>query len=562
MSDVPVRHGHPSEKAAPARAKTWSGVVTAFTPADRERVRAFDDANRVAMRIVGTELHVFVVLAAVVSAATLGRRMGIAATWEKSDGSPAHWLSIKSTYTILHDATHQGKKQLSLEITQHCGARSLLPTSETSTTPAQSQVSQQRQPSLALAPPEVAPAADDILGLPPLQATGEKPVPMCAAPPLELPPPIPPPALSLRATLEWIGAREQEEDRHGRKRYSLDLEVDPVAWPRRVPGCPSSRGAPELCMTNVSIQASSDSTNKVYGFHVRTPFYFERDTVHFWAPTSCGGREWELRFKVQSVTSLTIDRTAQQLRFEALTLEVRQYSVDCYAEALSQHVEALRQLVPIREDLPGLGFDSVWAKYSNRSALKLAADEKVTIEMTYAKPNDWKIVAGLKPSSCCYKNVRIRDSPKRPPSPFVMPADARDDLDPASFWEREALLNAESSHENTFACDGDQFYPEEYGSTPEADSSPPEPARRKPSPRQRRSPAPKRPKRVIRVPADSACGRCGLRGHCASDCPEVLCGNCHKPGHRAADCPMPAPCFKCGQLGHWVKDCPLGAETL
>lgn len=56
--------------------------------------------------------------------------------------------------------------------------------------------------------------------------------------------------------------------------------------------------------------------------------------------------------------------------------------------------------------------------------------------------------------------------------------------------------------------------------------------------------------------ACDTCSRCGLKGHWANDCPEILCGNCHQPGHRAADCPKSAPCFACGQLGHWVANCP------
>ena len=52
------------------------------------------------------------------------------------------------------------------------------------------------------------------------------------------------------------------------------------------------------------------------------------------------------------------------------------------------------------------------------------------------------------------------------------------------------------------------------------------------------------------------CLRCGLLGHWARDCTEIVCGNCKQRGHYAADCPKPAPCFRCGQLGHWAKDCP------
>ena len=98
----------PSEKAAP-RAKTWSGVVPEYTEDDTRRVRAIT-AKRLAMRTIGTELHVFVVLADQVSAATLGRRIGIVASWEKGDGSSAHWQSIRSTHIVVHDGTHQGRQ--------------------------------------------------------------------------------------------------------------------------------------------------------------------------------------------------------------------------------------------------------------------------------------------------------------------------------------------------------------------------------------------------------------------------------------------------------------------
>ena len=85
VSDEPVRRARgrpakdPSERAAP-RAKTWSGVVSECTEDESIRVRAFT-AKRLAVRIVGTELHVFVVLAEKVSAAALGRRIGIVASW-------------------------------------------------------------------------------------------------------------------------------------------------------------------------------------------------------------------------------------------------------------------------------------------------------------------------------------------------------------------------------------------------------------------------------------------------------------------------------------------------
>ena len=60
---------------------------------------------------------------------------------------------------------------------------------------------------------------------------------------------------------------------------------------------------------------------------------------------------------------------------------------------------------------------------------------------------------------------------------------------------------------------------------------------------------------VTRAPCDR-CERCGLYGHWASACTEMVCGNCNTHGHLACDCPKPAPCFRCGQLGHWSKQCP------
>lgn len=65
----------------------------------------------------------------------------------------------------------------------------------------------------------------------------------------------------------------------------------------------------------------------------------------------------------------------------------------------------------------------------------------------------------------------------------------------------------------------------------------------------------KEPRRWAARPCDQ-CARCGLFGHWASDCTEMVCGNCNTHGHLARDCPKPAPCFRCGELGHWAKQCP------
>ena len=70
-------------------------MVKDFTAADRERVRTFA-ARRVATRIVGTDMHVVVVLADKVSAATLSERMRVHATWKKGDGSTGYWQRIRA----------------------------------------------------------------------------------------------------------------------------------------------------------------------------------------------------------------------------------------------------------------------------------------------------------------------------------------------------------------------------------------------------------------------------------------------------------------------------------
>ena len=435
------------------RAKTWCGVVTGFTSADCERVRAFD-AKRVAMRIMGSDLQVFVVVASIVSAAALGRRMGIVASWEKGDGSPAHWQRILSTHTVVLDTTHQGKRQRPAEIAQdtpapHLKAPSTLP---------------------VLQPFLVASDSADMSG-----AESAENVVLCARAQERSGH-----ALAARerivevarmsadmartkARLKDTAAMELEQA----TRDSITLEVHPVAWCQQpmastFPIEPEDISRPTvasmgcLCleMTDVSIYASRhEGALASPEWHPTAHSRVAPDADHIiefgtckvtfddavsWSGSNDEFIEWDsswsqpwrplgpdapdapLRFKVESMASLSLDEEAQQLRFNAVTLEVLCYA-EHLAEELHEHAKTLGRMVPILDE-PGLGFRFVWEKWSRYAvhvsggkygsdfirgtcrlrnlhpslprpnqarSLALAGDDQVTVVMTYANKADW-----------------------------------------------------------------------------------------------------------------------------------------------------------------------------
>jgi hypothetical protein len=70
------------------------------------------------------------------------------------------------------------------------------------------------------------------------------------------------------------------------------------------------------------------------------------------------------RFKLASMASLSIDGSAMQLRFNAVTLEVL-CDAEAHEDALNQRAKALGHMVPIVTDKPGLGFGCVWEKWQH-----------------------------------------------------------------------------------------------------------------------------------------------------------------------------------------------------
>mmetsp|Transcript_26610 Transcript_26610/g.60178 ORF Transcript_26610/g.60178 Transcript_26610/m.60178 type:complete len:94 (+) Transcript_26610:268-549(+) len=84
------------------RSVTWTGVLADYSDADLARAAAFD-AKRLALRVEGSTLHVFVVVhgRGQVSAETIAAKMGLEkAIWTAASCQPSDWAAVTKTHKV------------------------------------------------------------------------------------------------------------------------------------------------------------------------------------------------------------------------------------------------------------------------------------------------------------------------------------------------------------------------------------------------------------------------------------------------------------------------------
>ena len=553
----PLRRDQPAagpsaEATTSARSKTWAGVVTGFTAADLERVRAFS-ARRLATRVVGTELHVFVVLPDKASAAVVGRSMGITATWQKADGSS--WGTIQSTHDVVVDAAHQGKRLREGESQQPLPRPALDPSPDPERAArARAGLASLLQQIHANDPT----AAQDVLQDPltenifrdlgPLRATRE---PMGSPPSRSKP--VPPPS---SPSLDEEHA-EEPQDSAGEP---MDVAVTP-------PSSPSHDESEEL----------PDESPPSLEWLLGQGLPFSKESL-VGKPVQLRGLEKrpELNGEWGRIITMPASPTARVpvSLDDSQQLLLKPANVHIARSDSSKSREGTR--VPPEDARADLDYQN-WLK--REALLHPHLQEQLNLEppgpgkslLRRCKERGWNDSGTTQKSPLSdadyirnfgYLHGVGEEPDEAMQHPDIWPTtytiedpatgevrreiwDGKGGKPGNSFWRTDFVDNeVEGEDEAHWSSGGDES--EEEASVEANSSADIEADFAELAVAPRRWPA----------RACDTCLRCGKLGHWASACTELQCGNCKQIGHRAADCPKPAPCFRCGKLGHWVKDCP------
>ena len=534
----PLRRDQPAagpsaEATTSARSKTWAGVVTGFTAADLERVRAFS-ARRLATRVVGTELHVFVVLPDKASAAVVGRSMGITATWQKADGSS--WSTIQSTHDVVVDAARQGKRLREGESQQplpHPAPIYPDPSTAARARAGLAALLQQIQANDPTAAQDVLqdPLTENIFrDLGPLRATRE---PM-GSPPSRSKPVTPPSSPSLD---EEHAEDEPMDDGSEEPKDSAGEPMDDESEEPQVEVMPSLEwllehefpfGEESLVGEQVQLRGLEQrpELNGAIGQIIKMP---ESPTAR--VPVSLVGDSQRLLLKPSNVHFVRSGNSKSRGVSGNAPPEDARVDLD-YRDWLKRESlldpQLRKQLdpKPRRSSQRAARFIGVEPNWDYE---RMDPSEQGCIERD---PRTGE-VRHIWTREECLEQHQLNDMFMR-----CMPRAQGDEG--VTDWEQ---MEAESRD-----LEGAWNDEESGGSEDEHDEVSPQNA-------PRLEPVVLPPRRWAARPCDT-CVRCGKLGHWASQCSELRCGNCKQLGHRAADCPKPAPCFRCGKLGHWVKDCP------